>query len=79
MTHFCETKIIPGHSVVFFRFENEEYEYEALEYIPVLPDHASPECHVDRYRFTSQPTTDRGEELSTSLGECTESLKTNNI
>ena len=33
--------------------------------MPMLPDHARPECHVGRYRFTSHPTCDRGE-FSTS-------------
>ena len=42
-----------------------------------LPDHASPECHVDRCRFTTHPTGDRGK-LLISLGECRESLEMNN-
>ena len=29
--------------------------------MPLLPDHASPECHVGRYRFTSHPNYDRAE------------------
>ena len=34
--------------------------------MPMLPDHASPECHVGRYRFTSHPNCDRGEFLNLS-------------
>ena len=33
----------------------------------LLPDHASPECHVGRYRFTSHPNCDRGEFSNLSL------------
>ena len=40
----------------------------------MLPDHASPECHVGRYRFTSLIPIAREENFSTSLRECTESL-----
>ena len=29
--------------------------------MPLLPDHASPECLVGRYRFTNHPNCDRGE------------------
>ena len=33
----------------------------------LLPDHASPECHVGRYRFTSHSNCDRGEFSNLSL------------
>ena len=47
---FTETKII----LCSTRFEHAEFD-------STLPDHARAECHVDRYRFKSHPTCDRGE------------------
>ena len=66
------------HIIIFCStiFEHDEYDCEEVECLSMLPDHASPEFHVGRYRFTSHPTCDRGE-FSTSLRECTESLETN--